>query len=191
MFRTGADSKRNQATDEKPADLTPQTPSLHQGSKHNQTPPYTATTTPAVSESEALARDIKEGILSGFVGNGTVLVGDTDFKGMLRVEGHISGSINSEEGTLIVSTNGLIDADIDVAIARIYGTVNGDIIASQRIEMGRVAKVTGDIHTPVLVIEDGAAYEGTCRMTGQPSSKQAARKKMRELGRNSSAAGSK
>ncbi len=191
MFRTGTDAKGNQPGKEKPADPTPQSSSLHQGSKHNQTPPHTATTTPAVSESEALARDIREGTLSGFVGNGTVIVGDADFKGMLRVDGRISGSINSEEGTLIVSTNGLIDADIDVAVAQIYGTVNGDIIARQRIEMGRVAKVTGDIHTPILVIEDGATYEGTCRMTGQPSSKQAARKKMREIGRNASAAGTR
>jgi len=118
----------------------------------------------AVTESEALARDIKEGLLSGFVGNGTALTGEASFKGMLRVDGHLSGKVNSEGGTLIVGNNGQVDADIDVAIATIHGTVNGDIVASQRLELGRAAKVNGNIQTPSLVIEQGAVFEGSCRM---------------------------
>jgi cytoskeletal protein CcmA (bactofilin family) len=118
----------------------------------------------AVTESESLARDIKEGLLSGFVGNGTALTGEASFKGMLRVDGHLSGKVNSEGGTLIVGNNGQVDADIEVAIATIHGTVNGDIIASQRLELGRAAKVNGNIQTPSLVIEQGAVFEGSCRM---------------------------
>jgi cytoskeletal protein CcmA (bactofilin family) len=118
----------------------------------------------AVTESESLARDIKEGLLSGFVGNGTALTGEASFKGMLRVDGHLSGKVNSEGGTLIVGNNGQVDADIEVAIATIHGTVNGDIVASQRLELGRAAKVNGNIQTPSLVIEQGAVFEGSCRM---------------------------
>ncbi|HEX8145081.1 MAG TPA: polymer-forming cytoskeletal protein [Pyrinomonadaceae bacterium] len=118
----------------------------------------------AVTESESLARDIKEGTLSGFVGNGTVLTGEATFKAMLRVDGHLSGRVSSESGTLIVGNNGQVDADIQVAIAVIHGTVNGDIIASQRLELGRAAKVNGNIQTPSLVIEQGAVFEGSCRM---------------------------
>ncbi|MEJ7578701.1 MAG: polymer-forming cytoskeletal protein [Pyrinomonadaceae bacterium] len=119
----------------------------------------------ASTDSETLAREIKEGTLSGFVGNGTVLTGEANFKGMLRVDGHLSGRVSSQEGTLIVSTGGQVDADIDVSIATINGTVNGDITASKRIELGRVAKVTGNIQAPALVIESGAIFEGSCRMT--------------------------
>ncbi len=121
-------------------------------------------TTRAVTESESLARDIKDGVLSGFVGNGTMLTGEATFKGMLRVDGHLSGRVNSQEGILIVSTNGQVDANIEVAVAQIYGIVNGDIVATKRIEMGRVARVTGNIQTPALVIENGAVFEGSCRM---------------------------
>jgi cytoskeletal protein CcmA (bactofilin family) len=124
----------------------------------------TANTSRAVTESESLARDIKEGTLSGFVGNGTTLTGEANFKGMLRVDGHLSGRVSSTDGTLIVSTNGQVDANVEVAVAQIFGTVNGDIIATKRIEMGRVAKVTGNIQTPALVIENGALFEGSCRM---------------------------
>jgi cytoskeletal protein CcmA (bactofilin family) len=118
----------------------------------------------AVSESESLARDIKEGTLSGFVGNGTTLTGEANFKGMLRVDGHLSGRVSSQDGTLIVSTGGQVDADVEVSVAQIYGTVIGNITATKRIELGRVAKVTGDIQTPALVIEQGAMFEGSCRM---------------------------
>jgi cytoskeletal protein CcmA (bactofilin family) len=118
----------------------------------------------AVTESESLARDIKDGILSGFVGNSTTLTGEASFKGMLRVDGHLSGRVVSDGGTLIVGNNGQVDANIEVAIAVIHGAVNGDIIASQKLELGRAAKVHGNIQTPSLVIEQGAVFEGSCKM---------------------------
>jgi len=124
----------------------------------------TATTSRAVSESESLARNIKEGTLSGYVGNGTMLKGDASFKAMLRVDGHLSGTVNSESGTLLVGTNGIVDANIKVAVATIHGTINGDIIATQRLELGRTARVNGNIQAPSLMIEQGAIFEGSCRM---------------------------
>ena len=119
----------------------------------------------AVTESEALARDLREGVVSGFIGGGTVVSGDAEFKGMLRVDGHFTGRIRSEKGSLIVSAGGKVDADIHVAAAKINGTVNGDIVAGQRIEFGRSARVRGNIQTPALVVEEGAVFEGGCRMT--------------------------
>jgi cytoskeletal protein CcmA (bactofilin family) len=119
----------------------------------------------AVTESEALARDLKEGVVSGFVGTGTTVAGDAEFKGMLRIDGHFSGRVRSEKGTLIVSAGGLVEADVEVATARVNGTLEGDIVASERIEFGRAARVRGNIQTPTLVIEEGAIFEGQCRMT--------------------------
>lgn len=127
--------------------------------------PNTSSTTQAVPESEAIARDIKEGNLGGFVGNNTHLTGDASFKGMMRVDGHLSGRISSGDGTLIVSTNGLVEADVSVATAKIYGTVKGNITATGVVELGRTARVTGNIRTPSLVIEGGAVFDGDCRMT--------------------------
>src|SRR5688500_17267268 len=118
----------------------------------------------ALTKSETLARDIKEGTLSGFVGGGTVVTGEANFKAMMRVDGHLSGRVSSTSGTLIVGNNGKVDANIEVAVAVIHGTINGDIIATQRLELGRAAKVTGNIQTPSLIIEQGAVFEGTCKM---------------------------
>ena len=179
MFRPGKNPKDSTHTADETADHTPQSSSSYGGGYGNsgssaqaaatpteayQQQVYTQTTSRAVTESESLARDIKEGTLTGFVGNGTTLTGEASFKGMLRVDGTLSGNVRSKDGTLIVSTNGRVEANVEVAVAQIYGTVQGDITASKRIEMGRVAKVTGNIQTPALVIENGALFEGSCRM---------------------------
>jgi cytoskeletal protein CcmA (bactofilin family) len=152
------------------------TPS-YQGTEQQQYRPQaeTAAASRAVTESESLARDIKDGLLSGFVGNGTTLQGEASFKGMLRVDGHLSGQVKSEGGTLIIGNNGQVDADVEVAVATIHGTVNGDIIASQRLELGRAAKVNGNIQTPSLVIEQGAVFEGSCRMVQQKAAMEKSR----------------
>jgi cytoskeletal protein CcmA (bactofilin family) len=65
---------------------------------------------------------------------------------------------------LIVGANGKVEANIEVAVAIIHGTINGDIIATQRLELGRAAKVNGNIQTPSLIIEQGAVFEGSCKM---------------------------
>jgi len=124
----------------------------------------TASGSRAMTESETLARDIKEGTLSGFVGGGTVVTGEANFKAMMRVDGHLSGRVSSSSGTLIVGANGKVDANIEVAVAVIHGAINGDIIATQRLELGRSAKVNGNIQTPSLIIEQGAIFEGSCKM---------------------------
>lgn len=118
----------------------------------------------AMGERDAMARDIKDGVLNGFVGFGTVMSGEAVFKGMLRVDGNLTGQISSEDGTLLIGTNGQVDANVNVSIATVHGTVNGDIVATKRIELGRSAKVVGNIQTPALVIEQGAILEGGCRM---------------------------
>ena len=127
-------------------------------------PEYTQPSSKAMTESETLAREIKDGNLSGFVGSGTVVTGEANFKAMMRVDGHLSGRINSTSGTLIVGANGKVDANIEVAVAIVHGTVNGDIIANQRLELGRAAKLNGNIQTASLMIEPGALFEGSCKM---------------------------
>ena len=123
-----------------------------------------ATTRGAISESDSMARDIKEGRLSGFVGHGTTLTGETEFHAMLRVDGHLIGTVSSDSGTLIIGTNGQVDANIMVAAAMVNGTVNGDIYATEKLHLGRTARVMGNIQSPRLIVEEGAILEGACNM---------------------------
>jgi cytoskeletal protein CcmA (bactofilin family) len=172
MLRIGKNPK-DQQDDEHTSDKqdasaynTPRTYPAYQGTNTETKPAAESSSisAKAMTESETLARDIKEGTLSGFVGNGTSLTGEATFKAMLRVDGHLSGRVSSGSGTLIVGANGKVDANIEVAVAVIHGTINGDIIATQRLELGRAAKVNGNIQTPSLVIEQGGIFEGSCKM---------------------------
>jgi cytoskeletal protein CcmA (bactofilin family) len=86
---------------------------------------------------------------------------------MLRVNGHISGTVYSKTGTIFIDTHATVDARIDVSVAVIDGTVNGDIVARERVELGHVSRIYGNIWTRSLVIKDGAIFEGVCRMIGE------------------------
>lgn len=121
----------------------------------------------ALTDSETIAREIKDGTLNGFVGSGAFVTGDATFKAMLRIDGRFSGRIISDNGTLMVGAGGQVDANIDVAVVIVQGVVNGDVIASKRVELGRAAHLTGNIQTPALVIEPGAIFEGISRMAQQ------------------------
>src|SRR6476620_9361773 len=171
MLRIGKNPKEHEENDnsshkqEVPEYPAAKTYSSYQGAASEPKPAETSPgSSRAMTESETLARDIKEGTLSGFVGGGTVVTGEANFKAMMRVDGHLSGRVSSTSGTLIVGANGKVDANIEVAVAVIHGTINGDIIATQRLELGRAAKVNGNIQTPSLIIEQGAVFEGSCKM---------------------------
>ena len=146
MLRIGKNPKEQEDHDnssqkaEVPDYSTTRNYSSYQGTTTADAKPATEGSAPgsrAMTESETLARDIKEGTLSGFVGGGTVVTGEANFKAMMRVDGHLSGRVSSTSGTLIVGANGKVDANIEVAVAVIHGTINGDIIATQRLELGR------------------------------------------------------
>jgi cytoskeletal protein CcmA (bactofilin family) len=64
-----------------------------------------------------------------------------------------------------------------VSSATIGGAVNGDIVATEKVELGRTARVIGNIQTPRLMIEDGAIFEGSCSML---KSKESAEKRAEE-----------
>jgi cytoskeletal protein CcmA (bactofilin family) len=139
-----------------------------------QKPLETSSAPRALSESETIAREIKDGTLTGFVGSGTNVTGEATFKSLLRIDGHFSGRITSPTGTLIVGAGGQVDANVEVAVSQILGTVNGDIVANQRIELGRAGKLNGNIQTPSLVIEQGGVFEGSCKMIQQKAASEKA-----------------
>jgi cytoskeletal protein CcmA (bactofilin family) len=107
---------------------------------------------------------VKQRPKNGVVESVPELDGEIDFKDMLRVNGHIAGRVFSEKGTLIIDASARVDASIDVAVATISGTVNGDVIGHERVEVGPGAIVNGNISTRSLCIKPGAVFSGDCRI---------------------------
>jgi cytoskeletal protein CcmA (bactofilin family) len=100
----------------------------------------------------------------GFVGDVTKFTGEVRFKSMLRIDGHFSGSVSSPDGTLVVTDGAKItQAVIEVAVAKINGTVEGKIHATKELVLGRSASVTGKVMSPALTVEEGAQLNAKCR----------------------------
>jgi cytoskeletal protein CcmA (bactofilin family) len=92
------------------------------------------------------------------------LDGEICFKDMLRINGHVAGSVLSSKGTLIIDEGARVDARIDVSVALVSGTVQGEIVGRQRVELESCAIIYGNISTPKLSIRPGATFHGDCRM---------------------------
>ena len=83
------------------------------------------------------------------------------FEGVLHLEGLLSGTIRSESGTLVTGC-GIIEGNIDVGVAFIEGSVNGNIRAAERVVLQERARVWGNIISRALSIKPGALFEGDC-----------------------------
>ena len=100
----------------------------------------------------------------GFVGDVLKFTGEVTFKSTLRIDGNFCGQVNSRDGTLIVSAGARVTrAMINVAVAKINGTVEGDINASKEVILGRTASVIGNVSARALIVEEGALFNGSCR----------------------------
>jgi cytoskeletal protein CcmA (bactofilin family) len=101
----------------------------------------------------------------GFVGDVVKFSGEVTFKTSLRIDGNFSGNVSSPEGTLTVSMGAqLSQAVINVAVARINGSVEGDINARELV-LGRTAQVRGNVSARTLIVEEGAQFNGHCTKT--------------------------
>ncbi len=98
------------------------------------------------------------------VGAGSVLKGDLEFTGGLRVDGLIKGHVSAQDnshGTLVISETGVIEGDINVPHVVINGTVKGNVVSAGHVELQSNAKVNGDIHYKAVEMELGAVLNGS------------------------------
>lgn len=101
--------------------------------------------------------------LNAFLGSGTEFDGKLSFIGTVRVEGSLKGEIFAKD-ILIIGDNGRVEGDIDVDTIIISGLVRGTIRAAKRVELAYPGRVYGTIETPIFTIQEGAIFEGTCKM---------------------------
>ncbi|HEY3066528.1 MAG TPA: polymer-forming cytoskeletal protein [Methylomirabilota bacterium] len=109
--------------------------------------------------------NVKREDLTAFIDEGTEIEGKYSFSGVVMLNGKLSGEIASSE-SLIVGEKGVIHASIRAGSVVVSGEVVGNIVASDRIELRNASRVTGNLEAPVIVVDEGALFEGQCRMTG-------------------------
>ncbi|HET7921743.1 MAG TPA: polymer-forming cytoskeletal protein [Gammaproteobacteria bacterium] len=103
------------------------------------------------------------GRIDTLVGRNTVITGDLRFSGGLHVDGTVQGNVSAEAGTdsvLSLSQHGLIKGEVRVPNVMINGTVEGDIHAETRLDLGAEARVNGDVYYSLIEMAVGAAVNG-------------------------------
>jgi cytoskeletal protein CcmA (bactofilin family) len=101
----------------------------------------------------------------GRISRGVEVSGDILFAEALHVNGKVIGKVISESGSLVIEQAGEVQADVDVGICVIRGTLRGNVSGKSRVEIYKTARVQGDITSPVLLVEEGASLSGAITMT--------------------------
>jgi len=110
------------------------------------------------------------GEINAFLGKGTDFNGKLTFEGTVRLDGKFSGEIFSP-GILIIGETATVDANINVNTLIVSGKLTGNIDAKARVEIHAPGKLYGNINSPVLVIDEGVIFEGSCTMETKDSKK--------------------
>jgi cytoskeletal protein CcmA (bactofilin family) len=94
------------------------------------------------------------------IGKSVVVKGELSGSEDLIVDGEVEGSISLRGQTCTVGPNGRVRANIEARNVIVHGRVNGDIHATERVELRKTASLAGDIATARISIDDGAFFKG-------------------------------
>ncbi len=98
-----------------------------------------------------------------FLGKGTEFKGVISYDGTVRIDGHVEGEVVTK-GTLVVGESAVIEAEITAGAVVCGGRITGNIKAEQKVHLVSPAVVQGTIKTPVLLVDEGVRFNGSCEM---------------------------
>jgi len=99
----------------------------------------------------------------------TILSRDIDFSGTLNFEkpflirGKVSGDIVAR-GILVVDEEAIVEANINASKVIIKGSVKGNVLASEKVEVTITGKLVGNVTAPEIFMETGCVFNGRCTM---------------------------
>jgi cytoskeletal protein CcmA (bactofilin family) len=105
--------------------------------------------------------DSRGGGNSATIGKAVKIVGQIYSKEDLYVDGDLEGTVEALEHRLTIGPNGSLHASIKAREVVVLGTIQGNVEATEKIEIRKDAKLVGDIKTARIIIEDGAYFKGS------------------------------
>jgi len=97
------------------------------------------------------------------INQGTVITGNIDCEGHLRIDGRLEGDIHVK-GKLVVGPEGFVKGNITCGNLDLMGKVEGNLHVTEHAGLKNGCHIQGDLHTAVLTIEEGAVFHGFCHM---------------------------
>ncbi len=104
--------------------------------------------------------------LNAFLGKGSNFEGKLTFEGKVKIDGNFHGEIFSTD-TLVIGEGADVQAEVEVGTAIVHGKMNGNIRATECIELRAPGEMHGNIEAPQLEVERGVLFQGNCKMTGE------------------------
>jgi len=98
---------------------------------------------------------------SASIGKAVKIIGQIFSKEDLYVDGDLEGTVEALEHKLTIGPNGTVHAGVKAREVVALGTIQGNVEATERIEIRKDAKLVGDIRTARIIIEDGAYFKGS------------------------------
>jgi cytoskeletal protein CcmA (bactofilin family) len=79
----------------------------------------------------------------------------------LMIDGEVEGTVECQEHRLTIGPNARVQAGLKAREIVIHGSIQGNVDATDKIDIKKEAKLVGDIKTSRIVIEDGAYFKGS------------------------------
>jgi len=98
------------------------------------------------------------------IGKSVVIKGELNGSEDLTIEGHVEGKIELKEHVLTIGPNGRIKAQVHAKAVIVQGEVNGNVTASEKVDIRDGGSVDGDIISPRVAIAEGAHFRGSVDM---------------------------
>ena len=104
--------------------------------------------------------------MSSIIGPDLDIKGDINIKGDLLIYGQVDGNINCE-GLITTMKGSTVKGSIDTIFADISGNIKGDLKVQKKVSLSSSASLNGDLLASIIVIEEGAQFDGMCKMIKQ------------------------
>ena len=98
------------------------------------------------------------------IGKSVVIKGELSGSEDLTIEGHVEGKIELKDHLLTIGPNGRIKAAVFAKAVIVLGEVNGNVTASEKVDIRDGGSVDGDIVSPRVAIAEGAHFRGSVDM---------------------------
>jgi cytoskeletal protein CcmA (bactofilin family) len=98
------------------------------------------------------------------ISNGTDITGDVKSNGDIRIDGSLTGNLNTK-GKVVIGPTGRIKGEVVCKNSEVSGMIEGKISVGQLLNLKASSKIFGDISTAKLAIEPGARFTGNCNMS--------------------------
>ena len=109
------------------------------------------------------------------IGPSMVIKGELSCSEDLYIDGQVEGVIDPKGNRLTVGPNGRVKANVNASVVVVQGKFDGNVQASDRVDLKQSVVVTGDIAAQHISIDEGAYFKGRVNIQREAPKKEVVR----------------